>query len=66
MDKAPLAFFIPGYIELIFGPGLRTGRYLAIFLGALTLLGVWVAALRISHNKWLAVAAVWVLGFRRQ
>ena len=61
MDKAPLAFLIPGYTELIFGPGLRTGRYLAIFFGSLTLLGVWVAALRISHNKWLAVAAVWVL-----
>ena len=61
MDKAPLAFLIPGYAELIFGPGLRTGRYLAIFFGFLTLLGVWVAALRISHNKWLAVAAVWVL-----
>jgi len=61
MDKAPLAYLIPGYIELIFGPGLRTGRYLAIFFGALTLLGVWVASQRISHNKWLAVAAVWVL-----
>jgi len=61
MDKAPLAFLIPGYIELIFGPGLRTGRYLAIILGSLTLLGVWVASLRISHNKWLAAAAVWIL-----
>jgi hypothetical protein len=61
MDKAPLAFLIPGYAELIFGPGLRTGRYLAIFFGCLTLLGVWVASLRISHNKWLAVAAVWIL-----
>ena len=61
MDKAPLAFLIPGYTELIFGPGLRTGRYLAIFFGCLTLLGVWVASLRISHNKWLAVAAVWIL-----
>ncbi len=61
MDKAPLAFLIPGYAEFIFGPGLRTGRYLAIFFGCLTLLGVWVASMRISHNKWLAVAAVWVL-----
>ncbi len=61
MDKAPLAFLIPGYTELIFGPGLRTGRYLAIFFGCLTLLGVWVASQRISHNKWLGVAAVWVI-----
>src|SRR5512143_3889983 len=29
-NKAPLAFLIPGYAESIFGPGLRTGRYVAI------------------------------------
>ena len=60
-NKAPLAFLIPGYVELVFGPGLRTGRYLAIFLGFLTLLGVWTASLRINPSKWLAVGAVWAL-----
>ena len=58
-NKAPLSFLIPGYAELVFGAGLRTGRYLSVVLGLLTLLGLWVASLRINHSPWLAVAAVW-------
>jgi hypothetical protein len=58
-NKAPLAFLIPGYVQLLFGPGLRTGRYLAVFFGAMTVLGTWVAARRIG-GKWLAAGAVWV------
>ncbi len=58
-NKAPLAFLIPGYVQLIFGPGLRTGRYLAVFFGVMAVLGTWVAARRIG-GKWLAAGAVWV------
>ncbi len=61
-NKAPLAFLIPGYVQLLFGAGLRTGRYLAVFLGAMTVLGTWVAARRIG-GKWLAAATVWVFAF---
>jgi hypothetical protein len=57
-NKAPLAFLIPGMAEFIFGPGLRTGRYFAIFLGLLTLLGTWITARRFG-GKWLAAGAVW-------
>jgi 4-amino-4-deoxy-L-arabinose transferase-like glycosyltransferase len=58
-NKAPLAFLIPGYVEAIFGPGLRTGRYLAIAFAALGLAATWIAARRLG-GKWLAAAAVWV------
>jgi len=58
-NKGPLSFLIPGYVQLIFGPGLRTGRYLAVFFGVMAVIGTWVAARRIG-NKWLAVGAVWV------
>jgi hypothetical protein len=59
-NKTPLAFLIPGYVQLLFGPGLRTGRYFAIVLGVLALVGVWWTARRLS-SKWLAVGAVWVV-----
>jgi hypothetical protein len=59
-NKAPLAFLIPGYVQLLFGPGLRTGRYLAVFFGVMAVLGTWVASRRIG-GKWLAAGAVWVL-----
>src|SRR5690349_6501325 len=29
-NKAPLAFLIPGYFQVLFEPGLRAGRYLAV------------------------------------
>ena len=58
-NKAPLAFLIPGFAEYLFGAGLRTGRYFSIFLGLLTILGVWVSARRWSGN-WLAALTVWV------
>jgi len=57
-NKAPLAFLIPGLAEYLLGPGLRTGRYFAIFLGLLTLLGTWIVARRFG-GKWLAAGAIW-------
>lgn len=59
-NKAPLAFLIPGYVESIFGPGLRTGRSLAVLFGSLSLVAVWIAARRLG-GKWWAAAAVWAL-----
>jgi 4-amino-4-deoxy-L-arabinose transferase-like glycosyltransferase len=59
-NKAPLAFLIPGYVESIFGSGLRTGRWLAVLFGSLSLVAVWMAARRLG-GKWLAAAAVWAL-----
>ena len=59
-NKMPLAFLIPGYVQEIFGAGLRTGRYLAIFEGVLTLAALWLVSRRLS-GRWLAVVAVWVI-----
>lgn len=58
-NKAPFAFLIPGFVQYLFGAGLRTGRSFAIFLGLLTLLGVWITARRWG-GKWSAAGAVWV------
>lgn len=58
-NKAPFAFLIPGFAEILFGAGLRTGRYFSIFLGLLTVLGVWITARRWT-GKWIAAGTVWV------
>ncbi len=58
-NKAPLAFLIPGSMQYLFGPGLQTGRYFSILLGALTVIGTWIAARRMG-GKWWGVAAVWM------
>ena len=55
-NHMPLAFYIPGGIQTIFGPGLGTGRYFAIFLGALMLLGLWLVIRRLGGPWWAAVA----------
>ena len=55
-NHMPLSFLIPGYVQVLFEPGLRTGRYFAIFLGLLMLLGVWLLARRLGGRWWAAVA----------
>jgi hypothetical protein len=56
-NQMPLAFLIPGWVERFFGPGLRTGRMLAIVLGMLMLLGLWLTARRLS-GRWIAAGLV--------
>ena len=59
-NKMPLSFLIPGAAQLVFGPGLRTGRYFSIFLGLLLLAAVGLAGKRLA-GRWGAVAAVWAV-----
>jgi hypothetical protein len=54
-NQMPLSFLIPGYVQLAFGPGIRTGRYLAIFLGFLILVGLWLIAYRLGGRWWAAL-----------
>ena len=56
-NHMPLSFLIPGATQVLFAPGLRSGRYFVIFLGLLLLLGVWILARRFG-GKWWAAAAV--------
>ena len=58
-NKTPLSFLIPGYIQYWFGPGLAVGRYFAIFVSILMVVGVWIIARRLGGRNWAAVA-VWV------
>ena len=56
----PLSFLIPGAVQNLIGPGLRTGRYFAILVSLFMLVGLWICARRMG-GKWWAVAAVWVI-----
>jgi hypothetical protein len=58
--QMPLAFLIPGVVQFVFGPGLTVGRYFAIFLGFLMIVGLWLTSRRLT-NPTLAAGAVWVL-----
>lgn len=51
-NHMPLSFLIPGYAQAVFGPGLRTGRYLAVILGLLTIIGLWVITRRLGGSWW--------------
>ncbi len=56
-NQMPLAFLIPGWVELLFGPGLRTGRIFAVALGMLALIGLWLTSRRIG-GRWIAAGVV--------
>jgi len=60
LDHMPLSFIIPGYVQVLFGPGIRTGRYFAFIMGLFSLLGLWIAT-RSLGGKWWAAVAVWAV-----
>lgn len=60
MNQMPLSYLIPGWVELVFGPGLRTGRMFALFLGLVAGLGLWLTARRLGGG-WPAAAVTWAL-----
>jgi len=59
-NKMYLSFFIWGWIQRIFTPGLLTSRISAIILSFLALLGTWILARRLG-NRWLAALVVFIL-----
>lgn len=61
-NKMPLAFLIPGWIQALFGPGLRTGRTYAVVLGLILLAALWLAARRFS-GAWWAAGCVLLVAF---
>lgn len=56
-NNMPLAYYIPGLAQAVFGPGLKTGRYFAIFMALLMLAAVWLLLRRLK-GKWWALAGV--------
>lgn len=60
-NHMPLAFLIPGAAQWIFGAGIRTGRYFAVFLAMLTILGIWILARRFGGRWWAAGAVLIVV-----
>ncbi len=59
-NQMPLSYYIPGIVQTLFGPGLRAGRYFAIFLGILMILALWLVTRRLA-NRWWAAGIVWAL-----
>lgn len=59
-NHTPLAFLIPGVVQVLFGPGLRPARIFALLVGVLFLIGLWVLVRRLRGETW-AAAAVWAI-----
>jgi hypothetical protein len=59
-QKSPLSYLIYGWVQQLFGPGLRTGRIFAIFIGAIAILGMVLVASRMG-GRWWGTASVWVV-----
>jgi len=57
-NKMPLAFLIPGYVQRILGPGLRTGRLYAFILSILILVGAIILGYRLAGKWGGALAAI--------
>ncbi len=60
LDHMPLSFIIPGFAQIVFGPGIGTGRYFALAISILGLIGLWFTARAIS-SKWAAALSIWVI-----
>jgi hypothetical protein len=68
-NQMPFAFLIPGWVQMIFGVGIQTGRGYALVLNALILIALWFVARQVVFifrqeklvvGEWLAAGAVWV------
>ncbi len=59
-EYGPLSYLVPGYIQLWFGPGLRTGRIFAVIVGFIALVGFWATTRRLA-GPWWAALAVWAV-----
>ncbi len=56
-NQMPLSFLIPGWIEMLFGLGMRTGRMLAFALSLLMILGLWLTSRRLG-GRWVALGVI--------
>lgn len=59
-NQLPFAYLMSGIPQVLFGPGMRTGRYFAVLMGVLSLLGLSLAAKRLGGDWW-AAAVAWIV-----
>ncbi len=59
-NHMPLSFLIPGWVQAIFGPGMRTGRMMAYVLGLVMLVGLWIVCRRFA-GRWWAAVPLWLV-----
>lgn len=59
-NHMPLSFLIPGWFQLLFGPGIRSGRTMAFALGLVMLLGLWILGRRLA-GRWWAALPLWLV-----
>jgi len=59
-NQMPLSYLIPGFMQMLFGSGLRSGRYFSVLLGILILVGLWIIARRLG-GRWWAAGMVWIV-----
>jgi hypothetical protein len=58
-NQMPFAFLLPGLVQVVFGPGLRVGRYFAVFLALVMVFALWLTSRRMG-GRWLAAGVVWM------
>ena len=56
-NQMPLAFLLPGWVQLVFGAGLATGRFFSFGLALLSAAGIWAIVRRMS-GLWPAAIAI--------
>lgn len=59
-NHLPMSFLIPGYVQVLFGPGIRTARYFVFFLGTTSMIALWLVAKRLGGHWWAAMA-IWAI-----
>jgi hypothetical protein len=59
-NKMPLSFLVPGISQILFEPGIRSGRYFSLFEGLVMLVGLWLTTWKVSKNLGWAAAIVWL------
>jgi hypothetical protein len=59
-NHMPLAFLIPGWVQMAWGEGIRTGRFYSLGLGLLMMILLWRTSRREGSPGWSAVS-VWAV-----
>lgn len=59
-NHMPLSFLIPGWVQTVWGEGIRTGRFFALAMGVVMMTLLWRTTRR-EASPWWSAAAVWAV-----